>query len=91
MTWDRLPCECGHGRDDHAADNGPCGLCGCDWWFPLRRIDGHNDTHDPTVDHVRCEVCREALSAAFTKLADLDLGPRDADTLIERIREMARA
>lgn len=49
----------------------------------------HTDAHDPTVDHVRCLVCAEALSAAFAQLADLDLGPKDAGRLISELRRLA--
>jgi len=50
----------------------------------------HADSHDPTLMHADCETCNAALRIVFNKLADLNLGPRDADTLVERIREMAR-
>jgi hypothetical protein len=43
--------------------------------------------HDPTVDFDRCEVCNALLRRAFNRLADRDLGPRDADTLMAAIRE----
>jgi hypothetical protein len=43
--------------------------------------------HDPTVDFDRCEVCNALLRRAFNRLADRDLGPRDAATLMAAIRE----
>jgi len=42
--------------------------------------------HDPVRDHDRCEICNALLRRAFDRLADLDLGPRDADELIAAIR-----
>ena len=42
--------------------------------------------HDPTIDHDRCEVCNARLRRAFNRLADYDLGPRDADMLMAAIR-----
>lgn len=50
----------------------------------------HTADHDPTLDWQHCDVCAAALSRSFTALADLDLGPRDAGTLVDRIRELAR-
>ena len=50
----------------------------------------HDMTHDPTLDWEWCAVCASALSRSFTKLADLDLGPKDAGVLVDRIKELAR-
>jgi hypothetical protein len=44
--------------------------------------------HDPTIDYDRCEACNAALRRAFNKLADHELGPRDADTLMLTIRRV---
>jgi hypothetical protein len=44
--------------------------------------------HDPTLDYDRCEACNAALRRAFNKLADHELGPRDADVLMETIRRV---
>lgn len=49
----------------------------------------HDASHDPTVAHGECFVCADALTAAFIKLADLNLGPRDAARLIAVIRRLA--
>jgi hypothetical protein len=47
----------------------------------------HGDfDHDPIRDHDRCEGCNALLRRAFNRLADYDLGPRDADTLMAAIR-----
>jgi len=45
------------------------------------------DFHDPIRDHEWCEVCNARLRRAFNRLGDLDLGPRDVDTLMAAIRE----
>jgi hypothetical protein len=45
--------------------------------------------HDPLVNYRYCSVCFGALSAAFAKLADLDLGPKDPETLVSKLRELA--
>jgi hypothetical protein len=44
--------------------------------------------HDPTIDYDRCEACNAALRRAFNKLAGRELGPRDADVLMETIRRV---
>ncbi len=49
----------------------------------------HTDRHDPIADHARCPTCNAALRVSFTALADMDLGPKDADTLIEVLRAEA--
>jgi hypothetical protein len=49
----------------------------------------HEWWHDPLVNYRNCTVCFGALSAAFAKLADLELGPKDTDTLIRKLREIA--
>jgi hypothetical protein len=49
----------------------------------------HTTQHDPTIHHDRCDVCNAALRLTFTKLADLHLGPKDADALISVIRREA--
>jgi hypothetical protein len=51
----------------------------------------HTADHDPTIDHAECFVCAEALRRAFNRLADLDLGPKDVETLMRTIREEATA
>jgi len=43
--------------------------------------------HDPIRDHERCEGCNALLRRALNRLADRDLGPRDADRLMAAIRE----
>lgn len=48
------------------------------------------DHADPTLTWGTCQICAAALSRAFTRLADMDLGPKDAGMLVERIREVAR-
>lgn len=50
----------------------------------------HTDDHDPILMWEQCPSCNIGLRLAFNKLADLNLGPRDAGALIERIRELAR-
>jgi hypothetical protein len=47
--------------------------------------------HDPLIDYPTCSACYVALSAAFVKLADLYLGPKDTDNLIARLRDLADA
>jgi hypothetical protein len=49
----------------------------------------HEADHDPLLDYPRCWTCNTALSSAFNRLADLDLGPNDAAELIRRLRELA--
>lgn len=49
----------------------------------------HQPDHDPLLDYRTCLACHAALSAAFVTLADLDLAPKDTDTLIEKLREIA--
>jgi hypothetical protein len=49
----------------------------------------HVGTHDPIVDHRRCLVCNQALSAAFAVLADMDLGPNGSGRLVEVLRAEA--
>lgn len=46
--------------------------------------------HDPIAMHAECEECNAILRQKLNEMADLDLGPKDADALIERIREMVR-
>lgn len=48
----------------------------------------HLQTHDPLTDYPRCWTCHQLLSATLSRMADMDLGPKDADTLIRRMREM---
>jgi len=61
---------------------------------PLRVYGGvydyeaRGDFHDPIRDHEWCDDCNARLRQAFNRLADLDLGPRDADALMARIREV---
>jgi hypothetical protein len=43
------------------------------------------DFHDPVRDHEWCPDCNARLRRAFNDLADLDLGPRDADALMAAI------
>jgi len=45
--------------------------------------------HDPIVDHEWCDGCNVLLRRTFIKIADLPLGPRDADELVETIRRVA--
>jgi hypothetical protein len=61
---------------------------------PMRVIGGiydheaRGDFHDPIRDHEWCPDCNARLRRAFNDLADLDLGPRDVDALMARIREV---
>jgi len=58
---------------------------------PYDAVDRGDFDHDPIRDHAWCEVCNAQLRRAFNRLADLDLGPRDADRLMAAIRrELAR-
>lgn len=43
--------------------------------------------HDPI--RCRCEPCRAILRRSLNQLADLELGPKDADELIRRLRRIA--
>jgi hypothetical protein len=43
--------------------------------------------HDPIRDHEWCDGCNALLRRAFNRLADYDLGPRDADMLMAAIRK----
>ena len=47
------------------------------------------DHADPIQTWDECFICAEALRRAFNRLADLDLGPRDVETLMQAIRELA--
>jgi hypothetical protein len=49
----------------------------------------HTADHDPVRDHDGCGVCDTALRMAFNRLANLSLGPSDADELIRRLQKMA--
>jgi hypothetical protein len=49
----------------------------------------HESTHDPLLEHRRCSVCSQALSAAFARLGYEPSSPRNASELIERIRALA--
>lgn len=49
----------------------------------------HDSSHEPIRDHAECFTCNSILRRAFNDLAGLDLGPRDADVLMNRIREIA--
>ena len=46
---------------------------------------------DPIATWDECFVCAEALRRAFNRLADLDLGPKDVETLMAAIRREAAA
>jgi hypothetical protein len=48
----------------------------------------HSPDHDPIRDHNGCGVCDTALRMAFNRLANLSLGPADADELIRRLTEL---
>ena len=48
----------------------------------------HRAGHDPLTDYPRCWTCHQLLSAMLSRVADMPMGPRDADTLIRRMREM---
>jgi hypothetical protein len=50
--------------------------------------EARGDFHDPIRDHEWCDDCNARLRRAFNRLGDLDLGPRDADVLMARIREV---
>jgi hypothetical protein len=52
-------------------------------------VTAHSDDHDPVTDHAECFECNARLRRAFNHLADMDLGPRDVDTLMTRLRELA--
>jgi len=43
--------------------------------------------HDPIRDHEWCDGCNALLRRALNRLGDLDLGPRDVDTLMAAIRQ----
>jgi hypothetical protein len=47
----------------------------------------HAVDHDPTLDHGHCDTCNALLRRAFVKLADRLMGPRDADALMNAIRQ----
>jgi len=47
------------------------------------------DHADPLLTFEECFVCAEKLRVALNKMADLDLGPRDAMALVRTIRELA--
>jgi hypothetical protein len=46
----------------------------------------HSPDHDPTVDHGECFTCAAALRLALNRIADMDLGPAEAEQLIRTIR-----
>lgn len=50
----------------------------------------HAADHDPITEMFHCEVCAGIVRRTLNELAGLDLGPKDADILIARIREMAK-
>jgi hypothetical protein len=52
-------------------------------------MDDHFREHDPIVDHNHCQVCAEALRRALNAMADLELGPKDARELANRLRRIA--
>jgi hypothetical protein len=41
---------------------------------------------DPILTWDECVICAESLRRALNKLADLDLGPKDVETLMAAIR-----
>lgn len=45
--------------------------------------------HEPVIDHDRCDRCNTLLRKAFNQMADMDLGPKDASTLVNQIRRLA--
>jgi hypothetical protein len=54
-----------------------------------RRLRERCDHADPITTWDECAVCSEAMRRALNKMADLDLGPRDAEVLLQTIRDMA--
>lgn len=52
-------------------------------------MSAHLESHDPVEQWSRCWTCHQALSAAFAKLADLDLSPYGTGRLVEVLREEA--
>jgi len=49
------------------------------------------DHADPITTFEECFICAEKLRLALNRMADLDFGPKDAMTLIRKIREVATA
>jgi hypothetical protein len=49
----------------------------------------HTDDHDPVAEWSRCSTCSQALSAAFAKLADMDLSPFGSGRLVEVLKQEA--
>ena len=49
------------------------------------------DHADPITTWDECFVCSEVMRRALNKMADLDLGPKDAETLLQNIRELAKS
>ncbi|HEU4864617.1 MAG TPA: hypothetical protein VFT76_00090 [Actinomycetota bacterium] len=43
--------------------------------------------HDPIDNMHDCETCSWLVRSAFNRLADLELGPKDAESLVDRIYE----
>jgi len=50
----------------------------------------HEWFHDPLISYPNCSICYTALGVAFSKLADLHLGPKDTYTLVTKLRELAQ-
>jgi len=49
--------------------------------------EARGDLHNPIRDHEWCDDCNARLRRAFNQVADLDLGPRDADALMASIQK----
>jgi hypothetical protein len=49
--------------------------------------EARGDFHNPIRDHEWCDDCNARLRRAFNQVADLDLGPRDADALMASIQK----